>query len=66
MVEITLIASLLALIVTVVGWSVTARNQKELLDKQIAAEKQNTILQFAIPRKLEQFDKIMAWVTETR
>ncbi len=62
----TLIVSILSLIVTIVGWSFTSRNQKELLDKQIAADKQQTKLQFAIPRRIDQFDKIKSWVTETR
>jgi len=53
--------SALALIATIIGWTVTGRLQRKLLKRQIDAEIIKTKLQFGIPRKLEMLDKITNW-----
>jgi len=61
---VTIIIASISLIATVLGWSITYRYQKKLLDSQLSAEKQETIMQFSIPYKLEQIKRIRDWKTE--
>jgi len=58
---ITFFLSVMSLIITIIGWTITYRNQKKLLDIQLIAERQKTILQFSIPHKLEQLKRIKQW-----
>jgi len=54
--------SSLSLLITIIGWSVTARYQKEILERQIAAEREKDIRQIIIPRKIQQLETIKNWV----
>ncbi len=49
----TIALSAISLIATIVGWSITARRQKELLERQISAERDKARLGFSIPRYIK-------------
>ena len=61
---ITIAIASLSLIATILGWSITYTYQKKLLNVQISAERQKTIMQFSIPYKLEQIKRIKEWKAE--
>ena len=61
---ITIVLSTISLIVTIVGWTITAKLQKELLERQISAEHHKTILGFSIPRQLKMIDDVRDWKLE--
>ena len=56
--------SSISLIVTVIGWSITARRQKELLERQISAERDKARLGFSIPRYIKMIDDVREWKLE--
>lgn len=60
----TIALSSMSLIITIIGWSVTARRQKELLERQISAEHNKAKLSFSIPRQLQMIDSIREWKLE--
>jgi hypothetical protein len=60
--KIGILLSLLSLLITILGWSITARYQKQILERQIAAEREKDIRQIIIPRKIQQLETIKDWV----
>jgi hypothetical protein len=60
--EIGILLSLFSLFITILGWSITARYQKQILERQIAAEREKDIRQIIIPRKIQQLETIKNWV----
>lgn len=55
---------LLSLLITILGWSVTAYYQRRILERQIAAEREKEIRQAIIPRKIQLLEQIKSWVEE--
>jgi hypothetical protein len=53
---------LLSLLLTIVGWGITAYYRRRILDRQIAAEREKEARQLIIPRKMEQLDAIKEWL----
>ena len=61
---ITNLLSVLALIVTVIGWFYTARQQKRLLELQIASESRKESRQLYVPSRLRDLEKLKDWFKE--
>ena len=72
---ITITISTISLIVTIVGWTITAKRQKELLERQIEADREKVVLQiaadreknrleFSRPKHMERIDILRKWVFE--
>jgi hypothetical protein len=58
------IGILFSLILTILGWSVTAYYQRKILERQITAEREKEIRQVLIPRKLQELDTLKKWLEE--
>lgn len=58
------IGILLSLLLTILGWSITAFYQRQILERQIAAEKERETRQLLIPRRIQQLEKIKSWAEE--
>ncbi len=56
--------SIATLIVTSIGWLVTALIQKKILDRQLKADLEKEIRQVTVPRKLKDLDEINEWLQE--
>ncbi len=56
--------SIFSLLVTVIGWGVTAYFQKQLLDRQIQAESKRVSRQLYIPKRILQLEEIKNWLQE--
>ncbi len=57
----TIIVSLFTLLVTIFGWVFTGRLQKQLLERQIAADSEREARQHIIPRRLEELENLKSW-----
>jgi len=62
--QIALIISALSLLITVIGWAVTAYFQRQLLERQIRAENVRVIRQLYIPQRIQQLENIKGWLQE--
>lgn len=58
------IGVLLSLLVSILGWSVTAYYQKKLLERQIQAEEDREVRKYIISRKVQQLEEIKEWLEE--
>lgn len=56
------IGILLSLLVTIIGWSVTALYQKRILERQIIADKEKEVRQLIIPARVQQLQEIKNWL----
>lgn len=63
-IELSLLISIFSLLVTIIGWGITAYFQKKLLDKQIQAENTRISRQLYIPQRIMQLEKIKNWLQE--
>lgn len=50
------------LIVTAVGWFITYRFQKKILEKQIEAEQRRDFKLFTVPRRIKNLENLMHWI----
>ena len=63
-IELSLLINIFSLLVTIIGWGITAYFQKKLLDKQIHAENTRVSRQLYIPQRIMQLEKIKNWLQE--
>ena len=56
--------ALLTLLVTIVGWAVTAFYQRRLLERQISADKDAAKRELLIPRYIQDLSTIRSWLEE--
>ncbi len=52
------------LVITIAGWLVTAYFQKNILDRQIEAEKTRDTRHLVVPERLDRLRKLRAWFEE--
>jgi len=55
----------LTLIATIIGWRVTAKNQKELLKAQLEGSERLSRIPLRSARRADQFGKVADWVAES-
>ena len=60
----SLILTFLSFIVTIIGWSVTYRSQRQILERQIQAEKNTKNHEIVFSQRLEQLNEIKNWFRE--
>jgi hypothetical protein len=59
-----LIVTGLTLIVTIVGWIVTYRLQRQILERQLLAERERDVRQLIIPARLDELRNLRRWFQE--
>lgn len=57
--------SLLTLLITILGWSVTALYQRRILERQIKAERELAALQLFLPSRVKQLEDFRVWLQES-
>jgi hypothetical protein len=57
--------SLLTLLITILGWSVTALYQRRILERQIKAERELVARQLFVPGRVKQLEEFRAWLQES-
>jgi hypothetical protein len=63
-VSIAALAAVASLIVTIVGWLLTARAQRQLLARQIEAERERERQRLFLPQRVQQLRDLKSWFEE--
>lgn len=61
----TFIVATIGLIVTIVGWSVTARNQKKLLNREILAQREQQSRNLYLPSQIQELEGLKDHIQTT-
>ena len=61
---ISVFASFVTLVVTIIGWVVTYRFQRKILEKQIEAERLRDVRALIVPRRIQSLGNLKQWLQQ--